>query len=149
MPETKLNPELFVFPVRVYYEDTDAGGVVYHSNYLNFFERSRTEWLRHLGYEQDELRESNSIVFVVRSINLDYLKPARFNQQLMVTTEVVELGACTITMHQKILHGRSSGEVDVCAKGSVDLVCVDSDTFKPKRIPGMIRQSLLLTDTQA
>ena len=74
MSEAKLNPELFVFPDRVYYEDTDAGGVVYHSNYLNFFERCRTEWLRHLGYEQDELRQEHSVVFVVHNINIDYLK---------------------------------------------------------------------------
>ena len=148
MSDTKLNPELFVFPLRVYYEDTDAGGVVYHSNYLNFFERCRTEWLRHLGYEQDELRDTHSVMFVVRNINIDYLKPARFNQQLMITTEVTELGACNITMHQQVLHGRGSGEVEVLAKGSVSLVSVDSEKFKPKRIPGMIRQSLLSTEVQ-
>lgn len=149
MSDIKLNPELFVFPLRVYYEDTDAGGVVYHSNYLNFFERCRTEWLRHLGYEQDELRNSHSVLFVVHSINIDYLKPARFNQQLMVTTEVIELGASTITMQQQVLHGRGSGEVDVLAKGRVSLVCVDSEKFRPKRIPEMIRQSLLSTEVQA
>ncbi|PWQ94552.1 tol-pal system-associated acyl-CoA thioesterase [Leucothrix arctica] len=148
MPDTKLNPELFVFPLRVYYEDTDAGGVVYHSNYLNFFERCRTEWLRHLGYEQDELRGSHSVLFVVRNINIDYLKPARFNQQLMITTEVTELGACNIIMHQQVLLGRGSGEVEVLAKGSVSLVSVDSEKFKPKRIPDMIRQSLLSTEVQ-
>jgi acyl-CoA thioester hydrolase len=146
--ETKLNPELFVFPLRVYYEDTDAGGVVYHSNYLNFLERCRTEWLRHLGYEQDELRETDSVLFVVRKINIDYLKPALFNQQLMVTTEVTEMGASTITMQQQVLHGRGSGEVEVLVKASVGLVCVDSEKFKPKRIPGMIRQSLLSTEVQ-
>jgi acyl-CoA thioester hydrolase len=147
--DIKLNPELFVFPLRVYYEDTDAGGVVYHSNYLNFFERCRTEWLRHLGYEQDELRESHSVLFVVHNINIDYLKPARFNQQLMVTTEVIELGASNITMYQKVLHGRGSGDVDTLAQASVSLVCVDSEKFRPKRIPDMIRQSLLSTELQA
>lgn len=149
MPDTKLNPELFVFPLRVYYEDTDAGGVVYHSNYLNFFERCRTEWLRHLGYEQDELRNNHKVLFVVRNINIDYLKPALFNQQLMVTTEVIKLGGSSIVMYQKVLHGRGSGEVDVLAKASVKLACVDSEIFKPRRIPDMIRQSLLLTEDQA
>jgi len=149
LSDTNLNPELFVFPLRVYYEDTDAGGVVYHSNYLNFFERCRTEWLRHLGYEQDELRESHSVLFVVNKINIDYLKPALFNQQLMITTEVIEMGASTITMHQQVLFGRGSGEVDVLSKGDVSLVCVDSKRFRPKRIPDMIRQSLLSTEVQA
>ena len=135
MTNSKLNTELFVFPVRVYYEDTDAGGVVYHSNYLNFFERCRTEWLRHLGYEQDELRSQHRLVFVVRSININYLRPALFNQQLMVTTEVIGLGASSVNMRQQVLHGRKSGDVETMAEGEVRLACVDSDTFKPKRIP--------------
>jgi acyl-CoA thioester hydrolase len=146
VPATQLNSDLFVFPVRVYYEDTDAGGVVYHSNYLNFFERCRTEWLRHLGYEQDELRASHGIVFVVRSVNINYLKPALFNQQLMVTAEVTELGGSSLKMEQKVLHGRGSGEVDTLSQGSVSLVCVDMNKFKPTRIPDDIRESLSSTE---
>jgi acyl-CoA thioester hydrolase len=146
VPQTKINSELFVLPVRVYYEDTDAGGVVYHANYLNFFERCRTEWLRHLGYEQDELRVESQTLFVVRSVNIEYLKPALFNQQLMVTAEVIDLGGSSVTMKQKVLHGRRSGEVDLLAQASVGLVCIDTDKFKPKRIPDVIRESLLSTD---
>lgn len=149
MPDIKLPPELFVLPLRVYYEDTDAGGVVYHSNYLNFFERCRTEWLRHLGYEQDELRDKYSILFVVRNINITYLKPALFNQQLMITSEVTEWSACSITMQQQVLSEDVAGDIEIYAKGSVSLACVDSETFRPKRTPSMIRQSLLSTKAQA
>ncbi|HGX92774.1 MAG TPA: YbgC/FadM family acyl-CoA thioesterase, partial [Candidatus Tenderia sp.] len=80
--------ELFSWPVRVYYEDTDAGGVVYHASYLCFLERARTEWLRSLGLEQDVLRQRDNILFAVRHIDIAYLKPARFNDQLDVTAAV-------------------------------------------------------------
>jgi len=81
-----------VWPVRVYYEDTDAGGVVYYANYLKFLERARTEWLRELGYEQDTLMQ-DGIIFAVRRVTIDYLRPARFNQLLEVQTTVISLGA--------------------------------------------------------
>ena len=80
----------FYWPVRVYYEDTDAGGVVFYANYLKFFERARTEMLRALGFEQDELIANNGIIFAVRSIEVDYLRPALFNDQIIVSAEVVQ-----------------------------------------------------------
>lgn len=142
MPTAQTNTDSFVFPLRVYYEDTDAGGVVYHSNYLNFFERCRTEWLSHLGYEQDELKAERHLIFVVRSVNINYLKPALFNQQLMVTAEVIEQGGSSLKLEQKVLHDPGAGEIETLVQGSVSLVCVDARKFKPTRIPDDIRESL-------
>ena len=139
------NTKMFTFPVRVYYEDTDAGGVVYHANYLNFFERCRTEWLRALGYEQDVLRAQHQTLFVVSSLSIDYLQPARFNQQLIVTSAVTDLGASRLIMEQQILHVVDDA-TKVMAQGRVTLACLDSNKFKPKRIPLMIRESLSITD---
>lgn len=81
----------FNWPVRVYYEDTDSGGVVFYANYLKFMERARTEYLRHFGFEQDILIEQQNIIFAVRSVQLDYISPARFNDQLTVTANIIEL----------------------------------------------------------
>ena len=146
--ENNLNVQPFSFPIRVYYEDTDAGGVVYHAQYLNFFERCRTEWLRQLGYEQDELRVSGNTLFVVSSLSIEYLKPALFNQQLIVTTEVTDLGASRLIMKQQILRQSDAGNNEVIVQGRVTLACLDSDKFKPKRIPLMIRDSLSITKAQ-
>ena len=139
---------MFSFPIRVYYEDTDVGGVVYHAKYLNFFERCRTEWLRQLGYEQDELRLAQNILFVVSSLSIDYLQPALFNQQLIVTTKVTDFGASRLIMEQQILHESNTGSTEILAQGRVTLACLDGDKFKPKRIPLKIRESLLNTEAQ-
>jgi len=146
--QNNCNIKIFSFPIRVYYEDTDAGGVVYHAKYLNFFERCRTEWLRQLGYEQDELRLKQSILFVVSSLSIDYLQPALFNQQLIATAKVTDLGASRLKMKQQILHESNTGSTEILAQGSVTLACLDSDKFKPKRIPLIIRESLLITEAQ-
>ncbi len=95
----------FNWPVRVYYEDTDAGGVVFYANYLKFFERARTEMLRAMGYEQDELIATEGIIFVVRSVQIDYLSPARFNEQLQVSAEVSEVKKASLTFEQVIARG--------------------------------------------
>lgn len=145
--QNNSNVKTFTFPVRVYYEDTDAGGVVYHAQYLNFFERCRTEWLRNLGYEQDLLRAEHQILFVVRALTINYLQPALFNQQLTVTTEVTDLGASRLVMEQQILREAAMGKTEILAEGCVTLACLDSNKFKPKRIPLMIRESLLFTNT--
>ena len=84
------NENVFLWPIRVYYEDTDAGGVVYHANYLKFMERARSEWLRSLGIEQDELREQNGVIFAILSAQVDYLLPAKFNDELLVSSEVIK-----------------------------------------------------------
>ena len=146
--QNKCNTKMFTFPVRVYYEDTDAGGVVYHAKYLNFFERCRTEWLRQLGYEQDELRATHNILFVVSSLSINYLQAALFNQQLIVTTKVTDLGASRLIMEQQVLHESATGNTEILAQGRVTLACLDSNKFKPKRIPLMIRESLIITEAQ-
>ena len=146
--QNKCNTKMFTFPVRVYYEDTDAGGVVYHAKYLNFFERCRTEWLRQLGYEQDELRTTQNILFVVSSLSINYLQAARFNQQLMITTKVTDLGASRLIMEQQVLRESDTGGNEILAQGCVTLACLDSNKFKPKRIPLKLRESLLITEAQ-
>ena len=104
--------------MRVYYEDTDAGGVVYYANYLSFMERARTEWLRALGFEQPALAAEHGVLFVVRAVNIDYLKPSRFNDSLQVTVEVVNVGGSRIRFLQRVLRGtrRSCGPMSMsCA----------------------------------
>lgn len=125
-----LNAQPFSWPVRVYYEDTDRGGVVYYANYLKFLERARTEWLRALGFRQTELAAREGIVFLVRSVAIEYLKPSLFDDSLQVTVELVKVGASQIVMAQQVRRG---GEVLVAAE--VRLACVDERTFKPVRIP--------------
>ena len=129
---------VFHWPVRVYYEDTDAGGVVFYANYLKFFERARTEMLRSMGFEQDELTCEQKLIFVVRSVQVDYLKPARFNDFLDVTAEVTLTKKTNFTFEQMI----TCDDIVLC-KGVVRIVCVDSDTMKPKAIPDNILKKLL------
>ncbi|MDP1663492.1 MAG: tol-pal system-associated acyl-CoA thioesterase [Methylobacter sp.] len=128
----------FVWPVRVYYEDTDAGGVVFYANYLKFFERARTEMLRAMGYEQDELIANESIIFVVRSVQIDYLSPARFNEQLQVSAKVSLAKKASLTFEQVITRGD-----DVLCKGSVRIACLDAQTMRPKAIPETLFRAIL------
>ncbi|MDM8545049.1 tol-pal system-associated acyl-CoA thioesterase [Candidatus Venteria ishoeyi] len=127
--------KVFEWPVRVYYEDTDAGGVVYHANYLKFMERARTEWLRALGFEQDQLRQDYQRIFVVRALSIEYLSPARFNDALIATAEITEIGKSKLEMQQYILsHERER----ILTKGQVQLVYVHSESFRPQRITPVI-----------
>jgi len=127
----------FSLPVRVYYEDTDAGGVVYYANYLKFLERARTEWLRAAGFEQPELMRDHNVIFVVRSVAIEYLQPARFNDALDVTVRLEKMGSCTIDVFQTV--ERAARLVEA----RVRIVCVDQrNGFKPVRIPAFIRQQL-------
>jgi acyl-CoA thioester hydrolase len=121
---------LFEFPIRVYYEDTDAGGVVYHSNYLNFYERARTEYLRSLGFEQDALL-SQGVAFVVRHCEMDFLKPAKFNQLLRVVTKISILKRAGLTFEQQVFS--DCGELLNTA--FIKVVCVALDKMKPIAIP--------------
>lgn len=123
----------FVWPVRVYWEDTDAGGVVYYANYLKFLERARSEWLRALGFEQDALRDADGVVFVVRRVEIDYLAPARFNDRLDVSVELAGLGRASLEIEQAILRGPTR-----LASARVKLACVDALRFKPVKIPAPI-----------
>jgi acyl-CoA thioester hydrolase len=129
-----LAAEPFVWPVRVYYEDTDAGGVVYYANYLKFAERARTEWLRAIGFEQTELAERHGVIFVVRSAAIDYLKPARFNDSLRVTVELIKVGAGQIDLNQRVIR-----DDDLLAKAAVKIACVGLHTMRPTRIPQSLR----------
>ncbi len=131
----------FQWPVRVYYEDTDAGGVVYYANYLRFFERARTEMLRSSGFEQDQLENQYQIVFAVRSIEVDYLLPARFNQSLLVNVEINQFRGVSIIFKQRITHP-DVDENQVLCRANVRVVCVDSQTFQPRPIPQLIREEL-------
>ena len=129
----------FLWPVRVYYEDTDSGGVVYYANYLKFMERARTEWLRSLGLEQDELIEKKSVIFAVRSVQVDYLAPARFNEQLTVTSTLVETGRASLVFEQIIT--KQDNEQILC-KGLVKIASLNAQTFKPCPMPAQILDDL-------
>jgi acyl-CoA thioester hydrolase len=129
----------FLWPVRVYYEDTDAGGVVYYANYLKFMERARTEWLRALGYEQDELIRQQSVLFAVRHISVDYQRPGRFNDQLLVSARLVRCGHASITMEQSII--REHDKAVLCS-GVVKIASLDARSFRPCAIPEALRRSL-------
>ncbi|MDH5766085.1 MAG: tol-pal system-associated acyl-CoA thioesterase [Gammaproteobacteria bacterium] len=127
----------FSWPVRVYYEDTDSGGVVYYANYLKFMERARTEFLRHLGYEQDDLIENENIIFAVRSVSIDYRRPARFNEQLEVTAKVIECKKASMLFEQTISRKHDSV---LLSSGTVRIASLRADTFKPCSIPVKIRE---------
>ncbi|QJD29609.1 tol-pal system-associated acyl-CoA thioesterase [Methylococcus geothermalis] len=129
--------EAFVWPVRVYYEDTDAGGVVYYANYLKFMERARTEWLRALGFEQDSLRERWGVIFAVRSVQADYLKPARFNDALQVSAELVEARPASFSFVQRVMREG----VTLC-EGRVRIVCLAADSFRPQAVPEVVLKRL-------
>ena len=127
----------FRWPVRVYYEDTDSGGVVYHANYLKFMERARTEFLRTLGFGQAELRERLGVLFVVRSLALQYRRPARFDDAIEVVTRLVELRRSLMKFEQKIYRGD-----EVLIDATVDIVCIDAEQFRPTAIPAVVRNMI-------
>jgi len=121
--------------VRVYYEDTDAGGVVYHARYLHFMERARTEWLRALGFEQDRLRAQAQILFAVRRLDIGFLYPARFNELLQVETAVTGHGRASLDFVQSVLR---DDDQRVCCRASVNVACLDAERLRPTRIPADI-----------
>ena len=120
----------FTWQVRVYYEDTDRGGVVYYANYLRYFERARSEWLRSLGFEQEVLRASAALGFVVTDTALHYREPARLDDVLEVTVQVAHVGLASMTVAQQ---ARRAGRL--LADGTIRVGCVDLGTFRPRRIP--------------
>lgn len=123
--------------MRVYYEDTDAGGVVYHSNYLNFMERARTEWLRQMGFEQTYLKDVLNIVFVVHSMQIAFKKPARFNDLLTITSNLAKTGRSSFEFFQKITINQQ-----ILVEAQVKVACVDAMSFKPVGIPEQIRSKM-------
>jgi acyl-CoA thioester hydrolase len=120
----------FIWQIRVYYEDTDAGGVVFYANYLKFYERARTEMLRAMGYEQDKLIGLEKVIFVVRSVKIDYLKPAKFNEMLQVSAIVDSVGPASVTFAQDINCGER-----LLNQAHIKIACLDTETMRPKIIP--------------
>jgi acyl-CoA thioester hydrolase len=131
------SPHEFTWPVRVYYEDTDLGGVVYYANYLKFMERARTEWLRAAGVDQSRLLADAGLLFVIVGCDVAYRKPARFDDLLDVTVRPESLGRTRFTVMQEVRRG---GEVLVT--GRVTAACIDAATFRPKAIPDNILESV-------
>ena len=124
-----------IWPVRVYYESTDAGGVVYHSEYLKFYERARTEWLRSLGFEQQKLRSHDGILFVVRKLQIKYIQPARFDELLHVNSWLTKMGRSRFVFEQTLLRNE-----ETLNQATVEVVCVEDITFKPTALPPHIHQ---------
>lgn len=135
----QLQPELFAysFPVRVYFENTDAGGVVYHGEYLKFLERARTEWLRHLGFDHQALARNHKVVFVVFSMAIDFLKPARLDDMVAVSVQLESLGKVRCVFAQEIRR-----EDEVLVKAKVTVACVTGENFKPVEIPEPLRRKM-------
>ncbi|MBL8330152.1 MAG: tol-pal system-associated acyl-CoA thioesterase [Rubrivivax sp.] len=127
----------FSLTLRVYWEDTDAGGVVFYANYLKFFERARTEWLRSLGVEQQQLRESSGAIFVVSETRVRYLLPSRLDDQLIVTAALQDGGRASLLMFQQAWRG-----AELIAEGEIRIACVDAASFRPRRIPATVMERL-------
>jgi acyl-CoA thioester hydrolase len=120
----------FSTAIRVYFQDTDAGEVVYHGAYLNFFERARTEWLRHLGFEQPDLQSRFGVMFIVRSVDMRFVRPARLDDLLDVTVDVLRPGRAQVTLAQEVRRDR-----ETLVRAAVNLACVTSGNFRPHALP--------------
>ena len=131
----------FTWPIRVYWEDTDAGGIVFYANYLKFFERARTEWLRSMGIEQAHLRERTGGMFVVSETAVRYLRSARLDDELRVTAELTEAGRVSMTLRQRALQHPGG---DLLAEGTIRIGWVDAVTLRPARIPPVILKALTI-----
>jgi acyl-CoA thioester hydrolase len=129
-PGSPLTTQVFTLPVRIYWEDTDAGGVVYHASYLRFLERARSEYLRHLGIEQERLRRDNNVVFVLRDVSMRFVKPARLDDVLQVSASITQRRGASLTFQQSIAR---DGQLLVQAQ--VRAACVEADGFRPRAIP--------------
>ncbi|HYD59222.1 MAG TPA: tol-pal system-associated acyl-CoA thioesterase [Noviherbaspirillum sp.] len=134
----------FTWKIRVYYEDTDAGGVVFYANYLKFFERARTEWLRAAGIGQQLLSESHRVMFVVKSTAVDYHAPAKLDDELKLSVGVERLGRASVQFIQEAW--RVEGEdLRLLASGRIKVGCVDTDTFRPSPIPDEVLDRIKIT----
>jgi acyl-CoA thioester hydrolase len=132
---------VFTFPIRIYWEDTDAGGIVFYANYLKFFERARTEWLRSLGVEQQSLKDESGGMFVVSETQLKYFSPARLDDLLEVTAQTAESGRASLVLTQQAWLN-AAGQRKLLAEGTIRIGWVDSHTMKPGRIPAKILEAL-------
>jgi acyl-CoA thioester hydrolase len=123
-------PSVFTWPVRIYYEDTDAGGIVFYANYLKFFERARTEWLRAAGVGQQELLEQHGALFVVKNASLDFHAPARLDDEVSLTLTIAKLGAASVQFTQQAWRGET-----LLTSASVKVGCLDAATMRPRALP--------------
>jgi acyl-CoA thioester hydrolase len=138
MPDTALpDPLPFSHTLRVYWEDTDAGGVVFYANYLKFFERARTEWLRALGFGQQALRDETGAIFIVSDTQVRYRRPARLDDLLRVTVALREAGRASLQVHQQAWR-----DTELLADSDIRIGCVDAASFKPRRIPSAVVERL-------
>ena len=130
----------FRWAVTVYYEDTDAGGVVYYANYLKYMERARTEWLRQMGFEQDRLKARDGVLFAVRSASVEYHGPARLDDRLEVSARLLEKGRSSMVIGQDVSR-IDAGGAPLCT-GRIQVVCVDAESWRPRSIPENIARAL-------
>jgi len=137
---SEFHPGELVWPVRVYYEDTDSGGVVYYANYLRFMERARTEWMRQLGFGQQHLVREEGLVFAVRSAQIDYLGPARLDDLLTVTTGLKHCGRASMTFAHSISREQQASQP--CCRGVIKIACLNATTFRPHPIPANLMKEL-------
>ncbi len=121
----------FTFPIRVYYEDTDAAGIVYYANHLKYMERARTEWMRSFGFELPQLKQSDGVLFTVAKLSLEYKKPALFNDTLAVSVEMEHMGRAYLDLVQQVTRPKK----ELVCRGNVRIACVDADTLKPRGMP--------------
>ena len=136
---------IFRYPVRIYWEDTDAGGIVFYANYLKFFERSRTEWLRAAGVGQQQLRELTGGMFVVSDAQLRYHRPARLDDELIVTAQLQETGRASLTIGQQALlknEQMTDSRPTLLCEGTIRIGWVDAATMRPARMPGFLLEQL-------
>jgi acyl-CoA thioester hydrolase len=131
--------EEFIWPIRVYYEDTDSGGVVYYANYLKFMERARTEWLRTLGFEQDQLAEQEGVIFAVRRAEIDFISPAIFNDALEVRVGLAKCKRVSLTFRQEITNANNGNTI---CRGNIQIASIDAAKFRPRPIPESILKEL-------
>ena len=136
----------FVWPVRVYYEDTDTGGIVYHANYLKFLERARTEWLRRIGVEQSVLKQELGIMFAVHSLEIAFRKPARFDDLLEVETRLGGHKNVSLVFDQQVVRRNGEQQPDTLCSAAVTCVCLDRDSMRPRAIPHRIIAELSNVD---
>ncbi len=144
-PTSAPGEKVFTWPIRVYWEDTDAGGIVFYANYLKYFERARTEWLRALGVEQRQLQQSLGCIFVVSEANIKYLRSARLDDQLLVTAQLSEMGRSSFTIHQEarlLAPAPGPTEASVLCTATVRIGWVNGQTMRPARIPPPLQHAL-------
>jgi acyl-CoA thioester hydrolase len=133
-----MTANFFTWPVRVYWEDTDAGGIVYYANYLKFMERARTEWLRALGIEQLPLQREQGLIFVIIDTQVEFKKPGRYGDALTVTARLREHTRATLSFTQEVLRGE-----ELLVNGDIRVACLDAHTYKPRGLPTMLVENLL------